>query len=161
MKKMTLSTRVIIMTGIILISLIIYKNVQSYDHDFYIPGCNIHIFTKKKWGGKFIIMFAEDKKNIRYNKDIDYVETETGAYIRLIFDQKKPKTIIVNNENKASKINQVKYNIKYIDWQDKRKYHEMIDTIYINNQLRSISFYDMRIDSKEYYITLNNKVLSK
>lgn len=162
MKNIKYKITLFLIVGILLASLIICRCSRVYDYDFYIRDIDIHVFVKKKIGGKFLIMFAKNSENLERGHDVDYLETETGAYIRVIFKKTNTDSITIHVENKPAKLNQVKYKIEFIDMDDEERYDDMIRKYYSKNgQLKVDQYQVMRIDSEEYHVTLDGEILHR
>ena len=148
--------------GILLISIVICRCSQVYDYDFYVSDSDIHVFTKKKLGGKFLIMFAKDSESLEHGHDVDYLETEIGAYIRIIFEKTKTDSITIHVENKPAKLNQVKYKIEFIDMDNEEGYDAMIRKYYVPDGRLNVDQYQvMRVDSEEYHVSLDGEILHR
>ena len=162
MKKRTYKYTLFLFVGIVLIVIIECRCSRLYDYVFPVLDGDIHVFTKKKLGGKFLVIFAKDSENLKHGHDVDYLETEIGAYIRIIFDKIETDSITIHVENKPAKLNQVKYKIEFIDMDDDDRYDAMVKRVCDENGILKFGQYQvMCIDSEEYHVSLDGEILHR
>ena len=88
---------------------------RNYDYVFHIPEVNIYMYTKKQWGGKFLVMFSDKKYYCIWDRSkIDHIKVRTGdiSFVSMMFivDTKK---IYINTSSRLS-MNIVKHDINMI-----------------------------------------------
>lgn len=141
---------------LILFVLCSFLSRKGYDYVFYVAEIDTYVYTKKKLGGNFLIMFSRQKDNIGRVSNMDHVEVSTGSYVSIMFDPADKKTIAIIGEKEIT-ANRVDYNLMFTGNQYSNYYS--FKNIYFDESRPRKPYIWMHVSTLEYDVMLNGKVL--
>lgn len=144
--------------GITLISMIIYHSFRLYDYEFPVFDGELHVFTKKMWGGKFLVMFSKDENSLKQRNGVDSLETATDAYIWIGFDKKHKKEITITTPS-VIKQSFGNYDITFIEEDDEEGNGYRVSKFFDENRHLREQYMVMVIDASSYHVMFDKKVL--